>query len=305
MSMYSRIITPLDSSDVADQVLPYVRLLAKGLEIPVELFRAIEPVSPDLTDPRHGLYLDQVVTSMRVWGQEYLNKIASPMRAEGISVTCEVHEGNAAPQILEEAQRNPEALIAMSTHGRSGVARWVLGSVANKVLHATSNPLLLVRSQENRSVNQAAEISRLIVPLDGSPEAEQVFPHVVALANGLDMKVVLTRVMPTAEMFLRYGGYAVIQHGDLMQSLEEEAVDYINLAKQELSRQGLSSTEEHLVHGNPANSIVELTQDVEGSMVAMTSHGRSGVSRWVLGSVADRVVRHSGSPVLLVRSSQQ
>ena len=145
--MYSRILIPLDSSELAEQVLPHASLIAKGLDVPIELVRIIEPVDPELSDPRHGLYLDQVATSMSVSAQEYLNKVASSLREEGISVSCEVREGDTASRIIDEAQRDPDTLIAMTTHGYSGIARWVMGSVTEKVLRASSNPMLVIRAQ--------------------------------------------------------------------------------------------------------------------------------------------------------------
>lgn len=302
MTMYTRILVPMDSSEVAEQILPYASLLAKGLEVPVELFRAIEPVSHELTDPRHGLSLDQIVTSIRVWGLEYLNKIATPLLEDGISVSCEVQQGEPASQILAEAHRDQDALIAMSTHGRSGIARWMLGSVTDKVLRATANPLLLVRSQENEADIQYRKLTTMIVPLDGSPEAEQVMPHVVTLARNLQAKVELVRVIPTGQMFYEHVNF---RYEDAYTFLDQEAMEYLRKIGQGLRDQGIASVDERLLHGHLAGSIVDMAKEVEGSLVAMTTHGRSGVGRWILGSVTDQVVHHSGSPVLIIRTAYQ
>ncbi len=144
--MYSRILVPLDSSELAEKVLPHATQIAKGMNVPLALVRVIDQVDPELTDPRHGLYLDQVSLSLRTSAQEYLNKVASPLRDEGIEVTCEVKEGDVASRIIDEAESEPDTLIAMTTHGYSGVARWVMGSVTDKILRGSTNPVLVVRA---------------------------------------------------------------------------------------------------------------------------------------------------------------
>jgi nucleotide-binding universal stress UspA family protein len=315
--MYTRILIPLDTSEVAEHVLPYARLLAKGLKAPIELLRIIEPMSRELIDPMYELDLERVVTSMRVRSQEYLNKIATSLRGHGLSVTCETREGEPAPEIVAEAQREPGAIIAMTTHGRLGIARWVLGSVADKVLRTTTAPLLLVRSQENGAAVQDVSLTTVIVPLDGSPEAEQILPHVVALARGIHLKVVLARVTPSREEYHRILEYHYeVDPGPTITKVFEgpyeefsmlvnaEAMEYLHEKVQGLRRQGLPSVEERLLHGHPAGSIVDLAQETKGGLVAMTTHGRSGVGRWVLGSVTGRVVRYCGSPVLVIRSAK-
>ena len=157
--MYSKMIVPLDSSELAEQILPYASLLAKGLDVPVELFQSIEPVSPVPTDPRSGLNLDEVVPGMLLSAQQYLEKVAATLMDDGVSASYEVHEGDPAVQILARAQQNPNALIAMSTHGRSGASRWVLGSVINKIIQGTTNPLLIVRYLDRRPGVQDRKLS--------------------------------------------------------------------------------------------------------------------------------------------------
>ena len=85
--------------------------------------------------------------------------------------------------------------------------------------------------------------------------------------------------------------------------MDDAAVKYVEDVAKGLKQKGVKEVEQRLVHGQPAASIVDMAKDTPGSLVAMTTHGRSGVGRWVLGSAADRVVRHSGSPVLLIRAA--
>jgi nucleotide-binding universal stress UspA family protein len=188
----------------------------------------------------------------------------------------------------------------MSTHGRSGIARWALGSVTDKVIHTSTSPLLIIRSQEQEKASRGsassaeAKLDTLIVPLDGSPLAEQVLPHTVALAKALALRVLLVRVP-----FVPIAGY-LPGYKDLPEIEEAQAKEYLYKVSGNLGQQGLPSVEVRLLHGNAAGAIVDLARETPNSLVTMTTHGRSGVGRWVLGSVTGRVVRHSGVPVLVV-----
>jgi nucleotide-binding universal stress UspA family protein len=202
----------------------------------------------------------------------------------------------------------------MSTHGRSGVARWLLGSVTDKVLLATTTPLLIVRSTEPLNPMSEVQLKTVIVPLDGSVLAEQVLPHVATLAKALDLEVKLVRVHPSVEEYSRYferqqiGSTATIYSGPyevFSREADAQAMEYLHEVKMQLHHERVWSVEESLLRGHPAATIVDLARETPGSLVAMTTHGRSGIGRWLLGGVADRVIRHSGVPALVVRSSEQ
>ncbi len=287
--MYTRILVPLDGSELAERVLPYVRILARGLQARVELLRVFEPVPPSLAHPEHGLYLDRIIESIRIQARDYLEAVAASLQREGLVVSCTVHEGSPAPHIVNDGECEAASLIAMSTHGRSGISRWVLGSTTDKVLHATTRPLLVVRAQGQQVFSAQAKLDAVVVPLDGSAVAEQVLPHVVGLAKVLRAKVILVRVGPYSELF---------------KEMEADAGAYLDQVNQRLRKQGVASVEHELLQGDVAGGIVDLARRMADSMVAMTTHGRSGVGRWLLGSIAERVVRYSGNPVLVVRAAQ-
>ena len=162
--MYTRILVPLDGSDLAEQVLPYVKLLGQKLQPEIELLRTVEPVPDELADTAHGDYPHRISANRSSHAQDYLEQVAGSLRESGINVICTVHEGEPAPLILSASAKKPDTLIAMSTHGRSGITRWSMGSVTDKVLHATTNPLLVVRGQPEESARADASIDGIIVP---------------------------------------------------------------------------------------------------------------------------------------------
>ena len=297
--MYSRILVPLDGSELAEQVLPYVRLIAQRMQSPIDLIRTFSLSIPELHDPVHAHYLEQITSSFPAQAEAYLEKVKTTLQDLGVPVSSIVQEGEPPLHIVSEAKKKPDTLVAMSTHGRSGISRWVLGSVMDRVLHGTTNPLLVVRARSDGTAAQDVRLKTMTVPLDGSPTAEQVLPHVVDLAKALDLKVMLVRVVSTSQVF---GEYVTFQHEDFSQYLAAEATNYLRNLRPRLRSQGVSSVEERLLHGHPATALVDLANETPDNLVAMTTHGRSGIRRWILGSVTDKIVRHSGDPVLVVPS---
>ena len=294
--MYKRILVPLDGSPLAEQVLPYVRILAKDLQSRVELIRVFSAVAESMADPIHGRYIDQMASAYHNQAMESLIGYATALRDAGVEVSSSAHEGDAAYHIVDHAANEGDTLIAMSTHGRSGIGRWVLGSVTDRVLRAAENPLLIIRARPQQTYSPSSVPTRserwptvvgvdtVLAALDGSPLAEQVLPHVVALAQGLELNLKVVRVAESAPG-------------------ETESREYLHRVAEKLRGEGISSVEEQVLQGDPATALVDLTQQTPNGLVAMTTHGRSGVGRWVLGSVTDRVVRYSGTPVLVTRAA--
>ncbi len=204
--------------------------------------------------------------------------------------------------IVDKASANADTLIAMSTHGRSGVQRWFIGSVADKVLHICTNPLLLVRTAGKEASNEQAALNTVIVPLDGSPLAELVLPHITAMAKEQNIEVVLVRAYNIPTETYSGEGYMPDVEG-LLESLKEEAKEYLEKTVKQLSTDGVKKVSYVLAEGEAAGKIIDLARETPDNLVAMCTHGRSGVTRWVLGSVTDRVVRHCGDPVLIIRAS--
>lgn len=139
---------------------------------------------------------------------------------------------------------------------------------------------------------------KILVPLDGSPLAEAVLPHVQALAESLGAEIILLRVAvnPAAEFAFSDPSLA----SDVVDTMEAETLDYIQSIRARLQRAGLR-TSFLIREGSTAETILVVAEEIHADLIAMSTHGRSGVSRWLLGSIADRVVHHSPIPVFLIR----
>jgi nucleotide-binding universal stress UspA family protein len=300
----SRIIVPLDGSPTAEQVLPYVRVLGRSTKARLTLLRIVEPAPPDL----EGVAADGLLVPSleRRWQQAhaYLEEVATPLRQEGLVAATEVVDGEAASSILDLAERQPATLVAMSTHGRSGLARWALGSIADKVLHAATGPLLIVRAQEPEKVSPQVKLARLVVPLDGSSLAEQALPLAADLAQKLGLKLTLVQATPSVGDYLQYADSPPPSSmEDLAREADDAAMEYLAGTAQRLEREGVRKVEHYLIHGPPGTAVTDFIRETPDCLVAMTTHGYSGVGRWLLGSVADRVIRQCGAPVLVIRST--
>ncbi|MBI4297621.1 MAG: universal stress protein [Chloroflexi bacterium] len=299
--MYSRILVPLDGSPLAEQVLPYVRVLALRLNAPITLLRAFGPVPDVWADPAHGLYLDRLIDDFRDKAQDYLSAVGHNLRDLGVSISIATPEGGPARHIIEEAEKLPDTLITMCTHGRSGIGRWLLGSITEKILLATSNPLLVFRARDQQEPSFQASLKTVIVPLDGSPLAEQVLPHVVRLASALELNIQLVRAVPRITEYLSEIRFEAPVLLPPFEKLDEEANKYLEGIAHRLLHKGKFSIECRVLHGPADAAIVDYAKEVSDNLVAMTTHGRTGMGRWLLGSVADRVVRYCGDPVLVIR----
>ena len=300
--MYSKVLVPLDGSKTAEKVLPLARCFARGLQVPVELLGVV-----DLAEMARHVTADQVsiirtlVEDATRRFENYLEGVAKNFPTG--SVRCTVQKGNAAEAIVESAATEKNTLIAIATHGRSGLDRWLLGSVAEKVLRGASNPVLLVRATEKAPLWDMATLKRIVVPLDGSELSERILPYVEALARHLDLQVTLVGVYSSPLVAGGGGdGFYTGQMDALIASVRAETEAYLASKTEEMKRQGLNNVSFAAKEGREADEIIAMARETPDTLIAMCTHGRSGVQRWVLGSVTETVVRHTSDPVLVIRA---
>lgn len=304
--MYTRILVPLDGSKTAEKALPYARYLATRLKLPVELLEVIDVVelgrriAPEEVESRVDMGIEMLERIVRS-REQYLRTLAATFGHT--DVKCTVEKGVAAEFIIDRAAMEKGTLINMATHGRSGVGRWLLGSVAEKVLRGTANPLLLVRSTDEAAADSEAYFRSVIVPLDGSAVAEQALPAAAELARQLGLEIVLFRAynIPYTAYVPIEGYYPVDEK--LIATLRQEATAYLDGKAEEIRALGVEKVSTLAKEGIAADEIIALGRSTKGNLISMCTHGRSGINRWVLGSVTETVVRHSSDPLLVLRAS--
>lgn len=299
--MYEAILVPLDGSKTAEKVLPYARYLAGKFKVPIELLAVVDVVeiASHMTSEKVH-FLDTIIEDAVQHSTTYLRGVATTIA--GTNVRCSVEKGRAEDTIIEKAATDKTMLITMATHGRSGLNRFLLGSIAEKVLRGTVNPLLLIRAGDEKSQGEAM-LKSIIVPLDGSELAEAVLPIVADMAKKLDLEIELFRTYHVPyNVYSGDEGLYAVNYEELLAGLRDEAAEYLEKKAADLKRLGVAKVQCITKEGLAADEIISLGRKTPDNLIAMSSHGRSGVRRWVLGSVTELVVRHSGDPVLVIRS---
>jgi nucleotide-binding universal stress UspA family protein len=295
--MIRRILVPLDGSTVAASILPFVAATARLTGAAVTLLRVLPATAADL-DERLA--------------REDLATAAARLADHGLTAAAQVARGQPAEQIARFGHDHD--VIAMATHGRSGVGRLVRGSVADAVLRATRVPVLLVRSAEG-PVHVPGPPRRIVVPLDGSALAEQALPMAADLArrSGATIRLV-TSVHWASQVFGADPGLLDADALDqtaladphaqeyVAATAHEAARDYLEQLQGQLRRDGLT-VDTAIRFDEPASAILGQATDAASDLIVMTTHGRSGLHRWLLGSVAEHVLRAATGPVLVVRAT--
>ena len=295
--MLSKILVPLDPNDEEAAVLWHVARLLRRQDAEVELFATVVPILEGLLErgdrkdreERHvDLRLDQA--------RRRLGALAERLRGEGVNVRHEVVLGDPADRILRRIEAWSPSLVAMGTHGRRGISRWIRGSVAERVLRRAASPLLLTKVTQPAPEGAATEgrYERILVPLDGSDRSASVLPLAEAVARQFDAELLLLRVahLPVGQVTVPDAAIAQSM-ADLQGSLEQ--------VRDRLKADGLRARSV-VTMGDPASEILERAEREKVDLLAMSTHGYSGLDRWLFGSVAENVLRHSQVPLLVKRT---
>lgn len=283
--MFERILVPLDGSELGEGVLSIVTQIAMGAQSKVTLLHVTREGVPSGTDAEKTV-------------ERYLVKGAKRLALDGISVETRLMAGYPAIEIARIAQEEGFGLIAMATHGQTGLGRWAYGSTTDKVLHSTVVPLLLRRPRGNGGDGHGA-LQSLVVPLDESAFSESILPWAEGVAAALRLPVHLIEILPgQLAPTAAFTGYAF--DPSVRDDAVAQANSYLETVAGRLKKKDIRVTWKALL-GHPPSKIIDYAGQTPGRLIVMATHGRSGPGRWVLGSVADRVLRASNQPVLVVR----
>ncbi len=292
--MFQKVLVPLDGTELAEGILPYVSFLARGLNIPLVLVSVVDLDAMGV--PRTAYDVSRKVQAGLL---KRLKDLAGRLAQEGVKADTMATSGHAAEEIVRAAHDTGCDLIAMSTHGRSTLGRGILGSVADKVVHSADVPVLVMTPQKAREYWQrGVSISRILAPLDGSTLAESALPYIAHLAEKLKLEVILIRVVEPSSLYEAYyrESYPTV---DLLEEMEKEATSYLNAVADTLKSSG-ARVQQRVLRGPAARRIIEIAAETPEDIVVLATHGRSGLTRFVLGSVAEALVRGSGDPVLII-----
>jgi nucleotide-binding universal stress UspA family protein len=298
--MLQRILVPLDGSPLAERVLPHLPHLLPP-RVDLCLLQVISPRPPEPVAGHDMTEWPTPVPPREEVAREYLNSVRETALAGYGPASIVVTGGKPVETIAEVAREQGADLIAMATHGASGLARWTMGSVAEGVMQRASCPVLLVRVTEDAV--PPSPLERILVPLDGSPVAEQALPHAVALATEKQAELILLRAVdPLTEHEMR----AIVRYRKerdvLLEQFRQEAIHYLTPHQQALEEEGLRCRQ-RVIAAHAGEAILHVAAQEEADLVVMTTHGRSGIGKLVYGSVTDHVLHHATRPLLVVRAA--
>jgi nucleotide-binding universal stress UspA family protein len=283
------ILLPIDGSAAATAIIPQLELFLSRINPEVTVLEVIDTLATDYAEDAADEKRRDIDRA-----REEADKVVEKLVADGLRAHARVTPGPAAATILEVAEREQVSLIAMATHGRTGLPRWTLGSVTEKVLRASKVPMLIMRSFEgdgdSPTIQEAQQtFGHILVPIDGSEESLDIVPLVSELAKRSEARVTVVHFVS------QYINKAAMQ----------TAQGHLVNAYAAFTKEG-TTIDTELRHGDPAVGILDYatkadeTSDID--LIAMSTHGRSGIARWMLGSVTEKVVRHAKLPMLVMRS---
>ncbi len=277
--MFERILVALDGTKESEAVLGDLAFLPAIQDAQFFLFHAIPIPMQD------GIQAGLLLAESRGEAEKYLTGVESGLRERGLKALKIVRLGGEAGGILDAARQHRVCLIAMSTHGRRGLPRFMHGSVAETVLRGSTVPVFAVHAHPGTSQGQAheAHVRRILMPVDSSEGSLAILPHVRELAASVGASVTVLGVVEPR-------GSEAAGVGDPL----------VRLAVNRLAQDQIPV--DPLVRlGDPASEILAASLRHHADLIAMSTHGRRGVSRWVNGSVTERVLRDSPVPVLTLR----
>jgi nucleotide-binding universal stress UspA family protein len=300
--MIRSILVPLDGSSFGEQALPLALEVARRAQAAVQLIHVHQPVASPWSGSEWAANLN-LESEVRQQEQEYLRETAARLgRESAVPVTSDLLEGPVVEVIHERVLGCGADLVVMATHGRGPLSRFWLGSVADQLIRRVAAPLLLVRPHPGGTPPPAV-VRHVLVPLDGSEQAEQVLGPALDLAALLAADVTLLRVVePLVVPDRHWAGNAVSGvDPDLVHRLAADARGYLERVVISLDGAAPRIAPQVVVNRRAADTILAETGAHPGTLVALATHARAGLARLVLGSVADKVIRGTTGPVLVYR----
>jgi nucleotide-binding universal stress UspA family protein len=282
--MFFQIVVPLDGSREANIAVPHAHLMARASDATVTLLRVVS----------HGRDVAD--------GQAFLEGVAREYTAAGVKTNLAVREGDAANAILDEVQQRGADLVVMRTHGRSGLTRAVLGSVAEKIVKQSTTPVLLL--PPGSRTEPRGSIDSILVPVDGTPGGALALGMASNLARERSASLQLLQVVQPLPAYqssalLMDAPMAVDPSWDA--DAETGAQAHVDALASRLTVRGVVAQGEALIANSVSEAIVTNAAEHACDLIVMSSHAHTGPARAFLGSVTDAVVRAAKCPVLVIR----
>jgi nucleotide-binding universal stress UspA family protein len=299
--MINHILIPLDGSLLAECVLPHVLTMARATNAYMTLLHVVELPHP---------IIDKQAVDPLEWhlrkqeAEEYLDRIATKLRSHNLKVEPVIMEGSPAECIIDFADNNGVDLIAVSSHGRSGLSGWNVSSVVQKIILRSSKSLLLIRAYGSSAAGlEEVHYDRLFVGLDFSTRAEYILPMAMGLAEFYKAELILGMVLCKPQVLHRFPLSA--EEESLITRLTDlnyrAASHYFDQIQSRLSPQGVNLQTRLVVSENTTASLHDMVRQENADLVMLVAHGHSGQRRWPYGSVASSFISYGTTPLIIMQ----
>ncbi len=305
--MYQSILVPLDGSTAAEHALPWALSIAQQDGTSLHLVRVHVPPAPIMvgSELASDVALDAAIRNIEA---TYLEEMAKRLAAVStIPVKHSLLEGSIADAIQDHARSIGAHLLVMTSHGRGAFARFWLGSAADAIVRHSTVPTLLVQPNDDQAVDLTTRpfIQRIVIPLDGSPLAERIIPEALKLGKTTGAEYALVLVLEAvaniealAERKIRIPG------GWFPEATMAKAEGYLEQVAHRMRGHSCIVHKKVIQHGSAVSAILDYAKTHGHPVIALATHGRSGLKRILLGSVADKMIRGATMPVLVYRPSE-
>lgn len=309
--MYRRIMVPLDGSSFGEYALPLALSTARRAGARVELVHVCAPLGPNV----FGAALDAPVIGearralLHERASAYIERLATCLSERWeVAITTAVLDGPAAEMLYDHAQASGADLVVMTTHGYGPLGRAWMGSVADTLVRRLPMPLLLARPHAEAldlldAVNERV-FAHVLIPLDGSALAEAAIELALALGQLMEAEYTLLEAIEVPVLAYAPAAPVVMLDDHMLEEMRAGALARLDQLAARMRERG-AVVHSRVVYGQPAVTIIEYAREHAADLIALTTHGRGGAIRLLLGSVADKVVRGAGVPVLIQRSRER
>lgn len=302
--MFDPILVPLDSSQLAECVLPHVVAISRSFDAEITLLRILEKNHATVSAQLFDLLNWQINKTQATL---YLEKTKARFQELGLRARMTIQEGLVAEGITEYAQNQGMKLIIVSSHGRNGLTQWGISSITQKIILSAPTSVLIVRAHQQD--NQTGELStiplyqRILVPLDGSQRAENVLPIITQLARFHKSQIHLAHVIQTPEMArqLPLASEDIDLSDRVVARNQEEAGRYLEQVKTRSYLEGIAVQTHLITSDNAAVALHQLGEQEYVDLVTLSAHGYSGYLQWPYGSMVNNFIMYGKVPLLIVQ----
>jgi len=299
--MINHILIPLDGSSLAECVLPHILVVGRAFDAHFTLLHVLEP--SHITGIEHAI--DPLEWHLRKQeAEKYLEGIAAELRRKNLRVKEAILEGLPAEYVINFSNNNDVDLIALSTHGRSGLSGWNVSSVAQQIILRSYKSTLLIRAYESPVLGLTElKYDRLFVGLDYSARAESILPVAINLAKYCGARLILGTVIGKPDILHRFP--LSEEDENLVKHVTERnyraASNYLEQLRSQLSLQSINVETRLMISDNATSTLHDMVEQENADLVMLVAHGHSGENRWPYGSVASSFIDYGTGSLMITQ----